>query len=150
MDNRLSGATRYSGDPADADIFLLRFSSTAQQLDFSPVYDGTERHSAPPNNQTAVLAMPETTWHERTEKQELLAENKKFLKKCVDSPTVAQALASPDAEKWRTAMDKEVQQLEAMNVWELVDRDSLPPGARVRVCTCAMSCQSHMCSHACT
>jgi hypothetical protein len=48
-----------------------------------------------------------------------------------DSPTVAQALASPDAEKWQTAMDKEVQQLEAMNVWELVDRDSLPPGARV-------------------
>ena len=125
VDNRLSGATRYSGDPADADIFLLRFSSTAQQLDFSPVYDGTERHSAPPNNQTAVLAMPETTWHERTEKRELLAENKKFLKKCIDSPTVAQALASPDAEKWRTAMDKEVQQLEAMNVWELVDRDSL-------------------------
>jgi hypothetical protein len=85
VDNRLSGATRYSGDPADADIFLLRFSSTAQQLDFSPVYDGTERHSAPPNNQTAVLAMPETTWHERTEKRELLAENKKFLKKCVDA-----------------------------------------------------------------
>ena len=81
VDNRLSGATRYSGDPADADIFLLRFSSTAQQLDFSPVYDGTERHSAPPNNQTAVLAMPETTRHERTEKRELLAENKKFFEK---------------------------------------------------------------------
>jgi hypothetical protein len=85
VESRASGLTRYSGDPADADIFLLRFSAASQQLGYSPVYDGTDRHAAPPNNQTAVLAMPETTWGERSEKRELLAENKKFLKTCVDA-----------------------------------------------------------------
>ena len=113
VDNRLSGATRYSGDPADADIFLLRFSSTAQQLDFSPVYDGTERHSAPPNNQAAVLAMPETTWHERTETRS-------------NSPTLRQALDGPDADQWRDAMVKEVEQLVAMHCWDI---EELPEGA---------------------
>ena len=61
VESRTSGLTRHSGDPANADVVLLRFSAASQQLGYSPVYDGTDRHAAPPNNPTAVLAMPETT-----------------------------------------------------------------------------------------
>ena len=109
VESRTSGLTRYSGDPADADIFLLRFSAASQQLGYSPVYDGTDRHAAPHNNPTAVLAMPETTWGERTEKRELQAENKKFLKTCVDAYHFV--LQSLDEETALAAVNKSRRQM---------------------------------------
>jgi hypothetical protein len=75
----------YSGDPADQDIFLLRFSAAAQQMGYSSVYAGTDRWNAPPHVDTVVAAMPEATYNERHEKRELAAENSQFLKRCIDA-----------------------------------------------------------------
>ena len=72
---------RYSGDPQDKDIFLLRFESSAQQNDYTPCYDGSESHNAVPNNATVLAAMPETTYAERAEKKELQRENDQHQKR---------------------------------------------------------------------
>lgn len=44
--------------------------------------------------------------------------------------THREAMASPDAEKWRAAELKEWKSCEDRGTWELVPRSSLPPGAR--------------------
>ena len=43
--------------------------------------------------------------------------------------TYREAMASPDKDKWKAAMDKEMAAMEEMKVWELVPRSSVPKGA---------------------
>ena len=45
--------------------------------------------------------------------------------------TYRAAMASPDAAKWREAMDKEMASCEALQVWRLVARADLPRHANV-------------------
>jgi hypothetical protein len=47
-----------------------------------------------------------------------------------DNPTVEQAMNGPEVEQYRAAMDTEVQQHIDRGTWEMVDRDTLPPGAK--------------------
>ena len=64
-----SARPRYSGDPADKDIFLLRFEAYADRMDYAPFYDGAATHAAVPNDATATAALPETNLAEKTWKQ---------------------------------------------------------------------------------
>jgi hypothetical protein len=48
--------------------------------------------------------------------------------------TYRQAMASPDAAKWRAALDKEMRSCTEQQVWKLVRRDELPRGANVLPC----------------
>jgi transposase InsO family protein len=48
--------------------------------------------------------------------------------------TYRQAMASPDAVKWKAALDKEIRSCNEQEVWRLVPRDQLPPGANVLPC----------------
>jgi hypothetical protein len=45
--------------------------------------------------------------------------------------TYRAAMASPEAPKWRAAMDKEMQSCEDLKVWNLIRRSELPAGANV-------------------
>jgi transposase InsO family protein len=45
-----------------------------------------------------------------------------------------EAMASPDASKWKEALDKEMRSCESQKVWTLVRRDELPKGANVLPC----------------
>ena len=45
--------------------------------------------------------------------------------------TFRAAMSSPDAAKWRDAMDKEIGSCEALKVWNLVRRSDLPSGANI-------------------
>lgn len=45
--------------------------------------------------------------------------------------TYRAAMTSPDAPKWKAAMDKEMASCEELKVWTLVPRSNLPPGANV-------------------
>jgi hypothetical protein len=45
--------------------------------------------------------------------------------------TFRAAMASPDAAKWRAAMDKEMASCDQLQVWQLVQRSELPHGANV-------------------
>ena len=45
--------------------------------------------------------------------------------------TFSQAMAGPDAAKWRAGMDKEMASCEELKVWDLVPRSELPHGANV-------------------
>jgi hypothetical protein len=45
--------------------------------------------------------------------------------------TIQQAMARPDADKWKEATDKEVLCIHKNNTYDLVSRDSLPTGANV-------------------
>jgi hypothetical protein len=45
-----------------------------------------------------------------------------------------EAMASPDKEKWKAALDKEMNSCVEQNVWTLVRRDSLPRGTNVLPC----------------
>ena len=45
--------------------------------------------------------------------------------------TYREAMDSPDKDKWRAAMEKEVAAMEAMQAWDLVPRSSVPKGHRV-------------------
>jgi len=48
--------------------------------------------------------------------------------------TYRQAMASPDAAKWKAALDKEMRSCTEQEVWTLVRRDQLPAGANVLPC----------------
>ena len=48
--------------------------------------------------------------------------------------TYRQAMASPDAAKWKAALDKEMRSCTEQQVWTLVRRDQLPPKANVLPC----------------
>ena len=48
--------------------------------------------------------------------------------------TYRQAMASPDAAKWRAALEKEMQSCVEQKVWTLMPRSSLPDGANVLPC----------------
>jgi hypothetical protein len=48
--------------------------------------------------------------------------------------TYREAMASPDADKWKAALDKEYRSCIDQEVWELVPRDQLPSGANVLPC----------------
>ena len=48
--------------------------------------------------------------------------------------TYRQAMASPDAAKWKAALDKEMRSCTEQQVWTLVRRDQLPPRANVLPC----------------
>ena len=45
-----------------------------------------------------------------------------------------EAMASPDASKWKEALDKEMRSCESQKVWTLVRRDELPKGANILPC----------------
>ena len=45
-----------------------------------------------------------------------------------------EVMASPDAAKWKMALDNEMSSCESQKVWELVRRDELPKGANVLPC----------------
>ena len=108
--------TRYSGDPADKDIFLLRFRMSSYSAGYFSFYDGTEAHAAVPNDPDEVAARPESTFAERAEKKALRAENKEHQKLCkqaygfvLSSLDTATALAAqneaPDQTDPRAAHD---------------------------------------------
>ena len=48
--------------------------------------------------------------------------------------TYREAMASPDAAKWKAALDKEMRSCVEQEVWALVRRDSLPRGTNVLPC----------------
>ena len=48
--------------------------------------------------------------------------------------TYRQAMASPEALKWKEALDKEMKSCEDLKVWSLVKRSDLPRGANVLPC----------------
>jgi hypothetical protein len=48
--------------------------------------------------------------------------------------TYRQAMASPDAAKWKAALQKEYQSCMDQKVWTVMRRDELPPGANVLPC----------------
>jgi transposase InsO family protein len=48
--------------------------------------------------------------------------------------TYRQAMASPDAAKWKAALEKEMQSCVEQKVWTLLPRSSLPKGANVLPC----------------
>jgi len=48
--------------------------------------------------------------------------------------TYREAMASPDAAKWRAALDKEMRSCVEQEVWVLVRRDTLPKGTNVLPC----------------
>jgi len=48
--------------------------------------------------------------------------------------THTQAMASPDAEKWKAALHKEFRSCEEQQVWTLIRRDELPRGSNVLPC----------------
>jgi hypothetical protein len=48
--------------------------------------------------------------------------------------TYRQAMASPDAAKWKAALEKEMQSCVEQKVWTLMPRSSLPKGANVLPC----------------
>lgn len=51
-----------------------------------------------------------------------------------DPLTLAEALARPDADKWREAMQEELNSLHAHGTWDLVDATTMPAGQRVVGC----------------
>jgi hypothetical protein len=52
-----------------------------------------------------------------------------------ETPTTwKQAMASPDASKWKAALDKEMASIDEMEVWDLVPRVSVPRGQIVIKC----------------
>ena len=54
--------------------------------------------------------------------------------------TYREAMASPDAAKWKAALDKEMRSCVEQEVWTLVRRDQLPP--RAPTCCRARRCSS--------
>lgn len=48
--------------------------------------------------------------------------------------TYRQAMASPDAAKWKAALDKEMRSCREQQVWTLVRRDTLPKGTNILPC----------------
>jgi hypothetical protein len=48
--------------------------------------------------------------------------------------TYREAMASPDAAKWKAALDKEMRSCTELGVWSLVRRDQLPKGSNVLPC----------------
>ena len=76
---------RYSGDPADKDIFLLRFEAYADRMEYTPFYDGTSTHGGVPNDPTSTAALAETTLQEKTWKQTLLKENQEHQKLAINA-----------------------------------------------------------------
>ena len=45
-----------------------------------------------------------------------------------------EAMASPDAAKWKEALDKEMSSCQSQKVWTLVRRDELPKGTNILPC----------------
>jgi hypothetical protein len=107
---------RWTGDPADKDIFNLRFHAAANQLDYADVYDGTINYADVPNDSATVNAMTALTPADRAEKKNLLLENKAHQKHCtrayhfvIDSLDAQTALTvqneAPDEHDARAAYD---------------------------------------------
>jgi hypothetical protein len=80
-----SARPRYSGDPADKDIFLLRFEAYADRMEYATFYDGTVTHDGVPNDATTTAALAETTLPEKTWKRTLLKENQEHQSRAINA-----------------------------------------------------------------
>jgi transposase InsO family protein len=84
------------------------------------------------------LQLPEEQPAEPTQQQRLMravASGIAMLEAQLQTPqTYREAMAGPDKDKWRAALEKEMQSCVDQKVWTLVPRSSLPAGANVLPC----------------